>query len=312
MRSFWIENAHGKLWNLTSPDITDKNASFFAEPDGLGIKTKIESYEVENTFFIESVTTQSQTISGDIYFSSYEHFSRFVDFIGNVNTKTPLKLYYSIDGVSHDNNTHKQRYKLVLITKLKEGEVNVKTSALKVGIKFDVLSRWKKDQEITLELSRTGGPLVYPYIYPYVYGGSNNLAVVIDNTGNLPTTCRVRVDGVTDTPLFRIIQDEVIIDAPNGAVNNNAVIIDQARYHITVGANSYLIVDSSADSQEASLYTTNNGETTKEDVYYTGERDYAFSNFITIPTGISTFLVSALNANFGKVTLSYSTMKELI
>jgi hypothetical protein len=298
MRSFWLENAHGKLWNLTSPDITNKNASFFAEPDGLGIKTKIESYEVENTFFIEKVTTQSQTISGDIYFSSYEHFSRFVDFIGNVNTKTPLKLYYSIDGVSHDNNTHKQWYKLVLITELKKGEINVKTSALKVEIKFDVLSRWKKDQDITLELSRTGGPLVYPYIYPYVYGGSNNLAVVIDNTGNLPTTCRVRVDGVTDTPLFRIIQNDKIID--------------QARYYITVGANSYLIVDSSADSQEASLYTTNNGEITKEDVYYTGERDYAFSNFITIPTGISTFLVSALNANFGKVTLSYSTMKELV
>jgi site-specific DNA-cytosine methylase len=90
------------------------------------------------------------------------------------------------------------------------------------------------------------------------------------------------------------------------------VIIDQARYHITVGANSFLIVDSSADNQEASLSTTNNGAITVEDVYYTGERDYAFSNFITIPTGISTFLVSALNANFGKVTLSYSTMKELI
>jgi hypothetical protein len=36
------------------------------------------------------------------------------------------------------------------------------------------------------------------------------------------------------------------------------------------------------------------------------------NNFSTIPTGISMFLVSALNSNFGKVTLSYSIMKELI
>ncbi|MDR3186365.1 MAG: hypothetical protein LBU04_06130 [Christensenellaceae bacterium] len=52
------------------------------------------------------------------------------------------------------------------------------------------MSRWKKDQIITLELSPFGTPLVYPYIYPYVYGGQNNVAVEIKNTGNLPTHCK--------------------------------------------------------------------------------------------------------------------------
>ena len=95
MRKFWLENEKGKLWNLTPKNPYDKRSSFFAEPKGFGIKTKVTSYEVENTCFIEEVETQSQTISGDLYFSDYEHFTCFVEFVGNINTTTPLKLYYS-------------------------------------------------------------------------------------------------------------------------------------------------------------------------------------------------------------------------
>ena len=199
MRKFWLENSNGKLWDLTTDELDYKTGTFFANPDGLGIKTKISSYEVENTFFIESVTTQSQTISGDLYFVDYDHYQRFVAFIGNVNSDTPMKLYYSTNGKHFEN----------------------------------VLN---KDGEVT----------------------------------------------------------------------------DQAMYHITVGANSYLIVDSSADKQEATLYSKVGDELVHEDVYYTGEKNYTFSNFLTIPPGISTFIVSALNSNFGKVTLSYSIQKELI
>ena len=298
MRKFWLENSEGKLWNLTSNDLLHKDGSFFADPEGLGIKTKISSYEVENTFFIENVTTQAQTISGDLYFIDYDHYQRFVAFIGNVNTETQLKLYYSTTGKSYDNKLHKEWYKLVLISELKKGEINVKTSALKVVVKFDCLSRWKQDKEVLLELARTGDPLVYPYIYPYVYGGSNNLAVIIDNTGNLPTSCRVKVEGVTNTPLLRLIQ--------------NNEIVDQAKYNVSIADDSYLIVDSAANKQEATLYTKFGDVMMKEDVYNTGEKDYTFSNFITIPSGISTFLVSAINSSFGKVTLSYSIQKELI
>lgn len=297
VRKYWLENSEGELWNLTSNNLADKTANFFADPDGLGIKTKISSFEIENTFFIESVITQAQTISGNLYFNDYGHFQKFVAFVGNVNTEQPLKLYYSPEGMPFISED-KQWYKLVLITELKKGEIDAKTSALKVPVKFDCLSRWKKDIEIVLELTRTDDALVYPYVYPYYYGGSNNLAVHIDNTGNLPTSCKVRVEGITDTPLFRLIQDDVIVD--------------QAKYNLTVGGNSYLIVDSSPNKQEANLYTLVGADTVMEDVYHTGEKDYTYSNFITIPAGKSIFLMSAFNANFGKVTLEYSIQKELI
>lgn len=298
MRKFWLENTNNEKWDLTPKNPYYKKSSFFAEPDGLGIKTKITSYEVENTCFIEEVETQSQTISGNLYFSSYEHFTKFIEFVGNINTNKPLKLYYSTEGHSFDNPLESDWYKLVLINELKKGEIDYKTGFLKVQIKFLCMSRWKKDKKIVLELSRYGEPLVYPYYYPHTYGRSNNLAVDIDNEGNLPTSCTIRVDAVTDTPFIRILQ--------------NGEILDQAKYNLIVNEGCYLIIDSSPNNQEASLYTKVGEEYVREDVYYIGERDYTYSNFITIPSGKSTLVFSATNASFGKVTISYSIQKELV
>ena len=298
MRKFWLENNEGKLWNLTPRNPYDQKSSVFADPSGLGIKTKVTSYDVENVSFIEKVDTQSQTISGDLYFSNYDHFRKFISFVGNINTDKPLKLYYSTQGYSHDNPFESEWYRLVLINELQKTEVDYKTGFLKCPIKLLCVAKWKKDKKIILELSRFGDPLVYPYYYPYVYGGSNNLAVDIDNEGNLPTSCVIKIEAVTETPLIRILQ--------------NNEIIEQAKYNLTIQENSFLIIDSSPDSQEASLYTLINGDYVKEDVYYIGERDYTYSNFITIPSGKSKILISASNTNFGKVTISYSIQKELV
>ena len=188
--------------------------------------------------------------------------------------------------------------KAIISNELKKGEIDYKTGFLKVEVKFICLSRWKKDKQIVLELSRYGDPLVYPYYYPYFYGGSNNLAVDIDNEGNLPTSCIIRVDAITDTPMIRILQD--------------GEIKDQAKYNLVVPTGSYLIIDSSPDKQEASLYTNVADEIIREDVYYIGEKDYRYSNFITIPSGKSTLIFSAVNTDFGKVTISYSIQKELV
>ncbi len=298
MRRFWLENNSGKLWDLTPRNPYETKSSFMGEPDGLGIKTKITSYEVDNTCFIEEIETQTQTITGKIYFSSYEHFTKFIDFIGNINTKTPMKLYYSTNNVSFNNKLESEWYKLVIVNELTKGEIDPKTGFLQIKVKFMCLSRWKKDKKIILELSRYGDPLVYPYFYPYYYGGSNNLAVDIDNEGNLPTSCIIKVEAVTDTPFIRILQD--------------GEILEQAKYNLIIKEGSYLIIDSSPNKQEASLYTWTDNEYVREDVYYIGEKDYTYSNFITIPSGKSTLIFSATNTDFGKVTITYSIQKEVV
>jgi hypothetical protein len=93
----------------------------------------------------------------------------------------------------------------------------------------------------------------------------------------------------------------------------NGEILEQAKYDVYVRPNSHLIVNSDPANQEASIYTEQGGGAlAREDVYYLGERDYAYSNFVTIPSGSSLVLFTAVNCQFGRVTLSYSLQKELI
>jgi hypothetical protein len=292
MRRFWLKK-DGVIWDLSS-DIFTERAGFMADPSGLGVKLKIESFEVERATFIENVKLEGAEISGKIYFKDYAQFSAFAEYIGYVETTEPLRLYYSTAEAKPDYNSIDEWYKLVLIKELKKGEIDVETGLLICEVKFAGMSRWKKDRLITLELSPFGGALAYPYIYPYYYGGQNNMAVVIDNKGNLPTHCIVRIEAETDTPLFRII------------VNNE--VIEQARYNVYIRSGSHMVINSDPANQEASLYTGSN----REDIYYLGEKDYTYSNFVTIPSGESMFLITARNSSFGRVQLQYSLQREIV
>jgi|LSQX01.3.fsa_nt_gb hypothetical protein len=292
MRRFWLKKGN-VIWDLTAKTFAT-NANFMGEPQGLGVKVRIDSFEVERVSFIESVKLESSDIGGKIYFKDYEQFNAFAEFIGYVETTQPLRLYYSTAEQQPDYESIDEWYKLVLIKELSKEEIDVKTGILVCNVKFASLSRWKKDRIITLELLPFGEALTYPYIYPYYYGGLNNIAVVIDNTGNLPTHCTVKIEAETDTPLFRVIQD--------------GKILEQAKYNVYVRNESYLLINSDPAEQEASLYTGAN----REDVYYLGEKDYTYGNFITIPSGESMFLFTARNSQFGRVTLSYSLQRELI
>jgi len=298
MRRFWLENSHGAIWDLTSNDLAAQSGNFMAYPQGLGIRTRVNSFAVENTYFIEQITTQTQNIQGVLIFQDYPHFTRFVNFVGNINTEIPLKLCYSTDGTTHKDTAVKPWYKDILITDLRKDEINIQYAALRVPIAFTAMSRWKRDIEITLELARTGEPLIFPYVYPYFYDGSNNLAVQIDNSGNLPTSARIRTEGITDTPQYRLIQ--------------NGEVLQQAKYHLTVGAISHLVIDSDPANQEATLFTRSGSGYVREDVYNAGEPDYTFANFISIPSGVSWFLAHAANTNFGRTVISYSIQRELL
>lgn len=231
MRRFWLKKGN-VVWDLTAKTFA-QNANFMGNPQGLGVKVKIDSFEVERVSFIESVKLESSEIGGKIYFKDYEQFNAFAEFIGYMETTEPLRLYYSTAEQQPDYESIDEWYKLVLIKKLSKEEIDVKTGT-------------------------------------------------------------VKIEAETDTPLFRIIQD--------------GKILEQAKYNVYVRNQSYLIINSDPAKQEASLYTGAN----REDVYYLGEKDYAYSNFITIPSGESMFLFTAKNSQFGRVTLSYSLQRELI
>jgi len=274
MRKFWIENRDGEIWDLNSNDLADNTRSLMARPDGLGIRTRIRSFEIEHTTFIEQINTQTQTIQGMLYFKDYAHFEKFLQFVGVINDERHIKLYYSPSG----NARH--WYKRILITELQKSEINVRTGVLEVRARFESLSMWRQDHRETMEV-----------LNPH---GGNSLAVEIDNSGNLRTSCVIEVRGYTNTPAFRLVQ--------------GGRIIDQAQYNLTVPSGAKLIIDSAPDTQRAELIA---GENTTN-VYYAGEKDYAYSNFIMIPEGRSTLVATSRNPNIGRVTVSWSIQREVI
>ena len=274
MRKFWIENRNGEIWDLNSNDLTDSTKSLMARPDGLGIRTRIRSFEIENTTFIEQINTQAQTIQGTLYFKDYAHFEKFLAFVGVINDERHIKLYYSTGG------DERHWYKRVLITELQKGEISARTGVLEIRARFESLSRWRQDHRETMDI-----------LNPHA---GNALAVDIENTGNLRTSCIIEVMGYTNTPMFRLVQ--------------HGRIIDQARYNLTVPSGGKLVIDSAPDTQRAELHVAN----TVQNVYYAGEKDYTYSNFIMIPEGRSTLVASALNPTIGRVTVSWSIQREVI
>ena len=93
MRQFWLKKG-ASVWDLTTETFAP-NANFMASPQGLGVRVKIDSFEVERVSFIESVKLESSEIGGKIYFKDYEQFNAFAEFIGYMETTEPLRLYYS-------------------------------------------------------------------------------------------------------------------------------------------------------------------------------------------------------------------------
>lgn len=166
MRRFWLKKG-AVIWDL-SADTFGTNASFMADPQGLGVKVKIDSFEVERALFIENVALENTEISGNLYFKDYTQFTAFAAFLGYVETTEPLRLYYSTSEEKPDYDSTNEWYRLVLIKELKKTEIDLKTGVLICDVKFAALSRWKKDQVITLELQPLGEALTYPYIYPYI------------------------------------------------------------------------------------------------------------------------------------------------
>ena len=142
MRKFWLENRNGEIWDLNSNNLSDDTKSFLARPEGLGIRTRIRSFEIENATFIEQIQTQVQTIQGRLYFKDYDHFAKFAEFVGVINDQRDagpnmaLKLYYSPSG------KERHWYKRVLITELQKSEIDVRTGVLEIRTRFECLSRW--------------------------------------------------------------------------------------------------------------------------------------------------------------------------
>jgi hypothetical protein len=294
MRRFWLKKGN-TVWDLSHSELLGTNA-FFADPQGLGYKSKIDSFAIEYAVFIEKVAMDTSVVKGNLYFNDYAVFSAFLAFIGFQEKAETIRLYYSTSDESYDSLNN--WYKEVLITALGKTEIDVKCGALKCAVEFTGVTPWKQDRVYTVQGGNPiGDALVYGYLYNYTYGGANAKAMDIDNSGNLPTSCRIEIYGVATNPSFYLEQ--------------NGVQLQKGRVRAVLpNTPGRIVIDSDPVKQEATYYDSS--IPLGRSVYSLAEPSYDYTNFITIPPGLSRLIVTADGGTLGAVTVGFSIQREVI
>jgi hypothetical protein len=294
MRRFWLKK-NNTLWDLSVSALGESNG-FLADPQGLGFKAKIESFDIEYATFVEKVTMDKSVVKGNLYFRDYESFSHFLSFIGIQEKAEPIRLYYSTSDLPYASLEN--WYKDCLITTLGKTEIEVKSGVLKCAVEFTGITPWKQDRLYTVQGGNpVGDALVYGYLYNYTYGGASAKALDIDNTNNLPTACKIEIYGVAANPSFYLEQ--------------NGVQKQKGRFRCTLpNATGRIVIDSDPVKQEAMYYDTSVPD--GRSVYNLAEPSYDYANFITIPPGLSRLIVTADGGTLGAVSVSFSIQREVI
>jgi hypothetical protein len=294
MRKFWLKK-NGAVFDLTDGTLASGKA-FLGAPQGLGFKSKVESFTVEYATFVEKTTIENSVVKGNLYFSGYAAFSAFLTFIGVQGKAEPIRLYYSTSDLPYTSTDN--WYKEVLITNLGKTELDVKTGVLICAVEFTGITPWKQDRLYTVQGGNpVGDALVYGYLYNYTYGGASAKALDIDNTGNLPTACKIEIYGVAANPSFYLEQ--------------NGLQVQKGRFRCTLpNATGRIVIDSDPVKQEATYYDTSVPD--GRSVYNLAEPSYDYANFITIPEGQSRIIITADGGTLGAVSVSFSIQREVI
>jgi hypothetical protein len=294
MRRFWLKKSN-VIFDLTDADFADGKA-FLGDPQGLGFKSKVESFTVEYATFVEKVTMDTSTVKGTLYFRDYTVFSQFVAFIGIQEKAEAIRLYYSTNDLPYSSTDN--WYKEVLITSLTKTELDAKLGVLKCAVEFTGITPWKQDRLYTVQGGTpVGDALVYGYLYNYTYGGASAKALDIDNGGNLPTACKIEIYGIATNPSFYLEQ--------------NGQQLQKGRFRCVLpNTTGRLVIDSDPIKQEATYYDTN--VPSGRSVYNLAEPSYDYANFITIPEGQSRLIITADGGSLGNVIVSFSIQREVI
>lgn len=210
MRSMWLVNENGDIWDLIPKrGLKQTYASFFGKLNKFsGFKTKVTTTPIGYDWAIIEQTAEMVPIQGTMYFRNAKHLQDFGEFVGDYS-KT-LKLFYDPTGrIDPRDQLSRPWYKKIHITQLDNGETdssgyyvcNMSTTTLS--------AMWRSDTTIASTVSGiVGEPHVIPHFIPYFFqseqkiwlsifnrGESMGALVEIKNTGSVPLPqCEWNVD----------------------------------------------------------------------------------------------------------------------
>lgn len=147
--------------------------------------------------------------------------------------------------------------------------------------------------------------LFYPYTYPYVFGGTNTLAISIDNKGR-ETGCIVKITNTGDTPISDIewFAEHTVVDR-YGNANTTP---QRAKFFTTLRKGYTMYVDSNSTTQEAMVIYPND---TSQSVVNQQEPSWDYINFVRLKHGTNRFVFYVANRNVD-IRIQYAELKEVV
>jgi hypothetical protein len=258
MREFKLINSIGAELDLMDTD------NFFSSPSGLGFEHDLEYVSAGYSFLETDDQLSQKVISGEIVFKGYTEYTTFLDF-----ATPPLTFCYKPSSTWF--------YITCKIQKL--GKSEIKDHKLICPVDFICTGTWYKALTVQqTELDEDIGK-IYPYTYDYTYAETAAGSAEFNNTGLIPSPCKIHIMGEVINPSWSLIQGGVVL--ATGQVNT------------TIVAGNKLVIDSSPGSMEIAEYSTS-------DVYVQNRyssSDFSTERFILIPVGISTLTFTHAGTN---------------
>ncbi len=258
MRKFKLINALGAEFDLTRKD------AFLSSPDGLG-RSRTQSYEQSGDFLFRTTNKYKvTTITGEIYFAGYKTYTELAAFL----EFEPLVLCYSPLG----NDTW--YFRDVVCETLGKSEPQAKSSRLICKVDFLPLGLWyERTKVFKTELAVDGNYFTYPLTYPFTYKDVESGSVLLKNSRSRSAPCKITFYGPVQNPSWQLIQSGVTI--ATGMLN------------VEAESGERIVVDSSPDSTELSIYSSENVRTDISQY-----RAFDTETFIYAPAGESTLKVT--------------------
>lgn len=251
MRRFKLINSQGVEWDLT------RKSSWLQDPSGLGMSRAISTLPAGHGWIETDNRLERQMVSGDIVLSGYEVYSDFTRFCA----QSPLTFCYK--------PLNKWYYRSCHLAKIGKTEINFGNKGLICPVDFICTSAWYESAVVQkTELDASAGKK-YPYTYPYTYAETSAGALVVNNSGSIPSPCRLHIMGPCANPSWAITQ---------GAV------LQRGKVTAEIPAGNKIVVDSRSGHMELSEYTVLNEFV--QNLYPSS--DFSTARFILIPPGEST------------------------
>lgn len=271
MRQFKLINSTGSEY-----DLMDRK-HYFNVPSGLGFNTANQYMKIGSSYQLVSTSTEQKVVAGEMVFRDYAEYADFASFI----MYTPLKLAYK--------PRTEWAYLDCEVSRLDKSEITP-IGVLRCNVDFTATSKWYIPRLAQRSGIETPNAKKYSYTYSYEYAEAINGIINITNTASEDCPSIVTILGDITNPTWSLIQNGKILQS--GQVTAN------------IPQGNKLVICSKDNQLEIAEYTMQNEFVRNQ---YQNS-DFSKENFIYVPVGNSTLLVSG---NVQQTIDAYIEVEEL-